>query len=256
MNRLLFDLITRGGGVPQLPSIAGLTADLDSRIGLFKDTAGTLPATLDNDAVALWKDQSGGARDFQQGSASLQPYLKPDTLAGYPTVEFAAGDYVLGLAASNYITNTTFTWYIVFRAENIGTNVTTAGSVYTNHTLLAVGGGYAGMVLLSGTPSFGAYNYTPPEVSIVDRAIALNSWYAGYAQHASGNLKVSLGNGTEGSAVSGNTGLLTAGLQLGAPVGGAAKHRVARLLVYNTAHTPTEKLSVMEYLNALYGVAV
>ncbi len=242
-------------GSLSLPVVTGLTADFDSRFGFFQDTLGATPAVSDGDAIGLWRDQSGNGRDMSQGSGSLKGTLRLGAINGFPAMELAASDYVAGLAASNYITNTAFTWYVVFKADTIGTNVTTAGSIYTNHSLLAVGGGYGGLVLLSGTPSLYLYNDTPPEVS-VNRDITTGAWYVAFGKHSAGNIYASVGNGAEASAVSGNTGVLTGPLQIGAPAGGGSQHKVARVLIYNTDHDSDQKDSVMDYLNALYGVAV
>lgn len=245
-----------GGGGLALPITTGLTADFDSRFGLYQDSIGLTPATAENDPVGLWRDNSGNGRDVSQGTGSLRLTLRRNSIGGFPGLQALNGDYLSGLATSAYITQSTYTIYTVLKVAGVGTNVTTPGSIYTNDSIWAVGGGYGGLVMTSGTPDFRLYNYTPPEVEAV-KPFVLSTWYAAYCQHAAGNIYFGLGNSAEVSTPSADTGVISGAFFVGGPAAGAASdHTIARMIVYNVAHTPTQKAVIMNYLNALYGVAL
>jgi hypothetical protein len=70
------------------PPATNLVLWLEADVGLFKDTAGTTPATADGDLVALWKDQSGLVNDVIQATSGNRPVLKLAILNGKPVLRF------------------------------------------------------------------------------------------------------------------------------------------------------------------------
>jgi hypothetical protein len=87
--------------MPSSPPTTNLILWLEADAGLYKDTAGTIPATADGDLVALWKDQGPGGNDVKQATSGNRPILKTSIVNAKPVVRFLrASAQSLATAAS------------------------------------------------------------------------------------------------------------------------------------------------------------
>lgn len=234
-------------------AISGLTGDFNAALGLYKDTGAVAPSVLDGDAVALWQEQSGAARHASNATGAQQPVLKLNQVNGLPTVQFdATNDTLVGSAMSAYIANNAYTVMAVVKYISTLTNVTTAGSVYTNSSLWAIGGGYGGAVFRS-PPNAALVNYDGSEDVVSDTIVAGNMLIE--CRHDAGNIVLKIGSNAEVSGASGNTSSLTGTMSFGTTSAGMGAG-VARLLFYNRVLTANERTGLRNYLNSIYGVTV
>lgn len=236
--------------IPALPS-TGLTLDLDARTGLFQDTGGVTPAAADGDPVGLWRDQSGGARDFSQATGISKPLLKLAQVNGKPALRFdGVDDNILSSAIlSAIITASAYSLYVVLNPSAIDTN---AANTFDNDAVICDVSGFWGLFLKS-APSANMFNWdgTDDKATV---SISTGAWQVIHGRHDSGNVIVAKNNGTEQSAASGNTTTLTATLKIGVRVSAQLAADIARILVYNVAHDATSRAAVYANLKAIYGI--
>lgn len=105
------------GFTPQ--QISGLVWWLKSDAGLFTDSGMTTPAVNDNDRIGGWQDQSGQGRHLT-GSGATRPFLKVNTLNGFPTVNITAAPNYLDTASITAIAAKTV--LLVVKSGGTGTN--------------------------------------------------------------------------------------------------------------------------------------
>lgn len=100
--------------------VSGLVLWLDSRRGLFQDTAGTNPVSADGQSVQRWEDQSGSGNHATQGTALRIPTYTAVAANGQPEVVFDGND-VLSIADAASLSPTNITIYMVVRTTAITT---------------------------------------------------------------------------------------------------------------------------------------
>ena len=88
------------GGVFSPTDVPGLAVWLKSESGLFQDSAGTTPATANDDPVGLWQDQSGAGNHVTQATAGARPLLKTAVQNGRNTVRFDGTNDSLAFSAA------------------------------------------------------------------------------------------------------------------------------------------------------------
>jgi hypothetical protein len=84
-----------GGGTVLPTDVTGLQLWLKADAGLYQDAAKTTPATLDDDPVGAWEDQSGNGEDATQATASKRPLLKLAIVNGQSVIRFDGTDDTL-----------------------------------------------------------------------------------------------------------------------------------------------------------------
>jgi len=222
--------------------------------------AGAITGLSDGQAVPVWTNKGPlVAANMTQGDSAKQPIYKTGVANGQPAVRFdGINDYIVGLAANNYITASDFTLFTVFNAASLTRN---EAGVWNNHKVVGDSAGYFGHLVSSNAPGAGlayVYNYDGT-ADIVAAPINAGAWYAISSRHSGGSLFSRLNAGAEGSTTSGNTALLTGLLQVGSGEDGpyldADFHGdIAEVLIYNTALSAADQSTVQEYLFAKYGV--
>lgn len=98
--------------MPLTPVTSGLQLELDSTVGVYKDTGKTTPATTTGDVVAAWADQSGNGYDALQATTANQPKYTTAGNNSQPAID---------------LTVSTFKWLTVGAATNL--NIATTGAV-------------------------------------------------------------------------------------------------------------------------------
>lgn len=116
-KRLRFDRLPLmsnfSGGPSFLPTdLPNLALWLDSATGTWQDTAGTIPATANNDPVALWQDGSFAFNDVLQSNNLLRLVLHTNAINSRPVLAFNG--------VASWLRSTSFT---------IGSDATVAGVI-------------------------------------------------------------------------------------------------------------------------------
>ena len=113
--------------------VSGLLVWLRSDMGLFQDSAGTTPATANDDPVGLWQDQSGNANPASQPfNDALRGALKLNVQNGQPAVRFASASSqnlrFLTAAALAAVQNVTgFSMWVVCKSITSATDMSVLG---------------------------------------------------------------------------------------------------------------------------------
>ncbi len=99
------------GGFESLGTTSSLKLWLNAGAGV--ESALGVPAA-DGANVQFWRDQSGNANDASQGTSSARPYYRSSgthTINGNPSLDFDAGDYMVG--TSGFGAGITGTFFVV-----------------------------------------------------------------------------------------------------------------------------------------------
>jgi hypothetical protein len=106
---LTYGVTATGPGGTSAEAVSAATAAVGTNMALwfdasdastlFQDSAGTTPATANNDVVGRWADKSGNARHATQGTTANKPTLKTNIQNGLPGLYFDGGDRLLLAAA-------------------------------------------------------------------------------------------------------------------------------------------------------------
>lgn len=161
---------------------------------------------------------------------------------GYPALVFdGTDDYLTSTAVlSNIITNSACTVFTVWQ-----TNIT------TNSGLII--GDSAGFQHHRRSGSIYQISNDDGTGDTASTAISVSTVYVAQTRHESGNIYVKVNNGTETSAVSGNTATLTNVLRVG---GGSASlyhgGKIAEILVFNAALTADDSTYIWNQLSDKY----
>ncbi len=130
-------------------SISGLVLWLDSTVGVYQDSAGTIPVTAGGQSVGLWKDQSGNGYNYSQSSSGLRPTYNTNKLGSFPAISTNGSSTYLSRSTSTALRLNGKTVYAVFQRST--------GS--SEGTLLDVGNCFAVTSSATGTSvSLNVYN--------------------------------------------------------------------------------------------------
>jgi len=233
-------LLTMGASYPSDP-VAGYTA-------WYRGDSYNATAT------GQWDDKSGNG--FHLNAAANKPTLNAAdaNFANKPTVEFNGTNQFTGFSTptlDNWISNTAFTIFVVFRAESFGVS---DGSASAQRGLFSDNGGFCGLGL--GSSKFevwsydGAADYTGPTIS-------LNTVYGADLRHDSGTLYNLVSGKAETSVASGNTTTLTGVVSVGRNFDGSDlwDGQIAEIIVYDTVLSTTNRQLVRDYLTGRYGIS-
>lgn len=106
-------------------------------VGLYQDTAATIPATTEADPVAAWKDMRSGGTVFTQAVGAGQPFLT--FISGVPMVEFSDGQWLMG---SKTWTGTSALTVVTYEPDDSAFTVFDAGSLADTWTRFSDGNSY------------------------------------------------------------------------------------------------------------------
>lgn len=93
----------------------GCIIALDSGYGLYQDVAGTIRALVDNDPIAMWRDQSTAAAHPTQASGASRPLLRVNSYNSRRGVRMAAST-TRGLIRPGTIASP-FTMFVLWRSD-------------------------------------------------------------------------------------------------------------------------------------------
>lgn len=228
-------------------TVSGLTLWLkaDSLIGSLND----------DDDVSLWEDKNGSTRSVASLGAGQNPTLKTNRINGLPVLRFNSTEsdgFISTFPISDILTNSEYTYFIIFSATSISTDDTDA---WRNNALLIDSNGSLGATLRSGTPLVQSYNWDGVSAETT-KSITLSTYNLFTSYHESGNIYSQLNGDTASTAVSGDTDDITGSLTIGgghAP-SGFFNGDIAEIIIYNTSLSATDRTTVQDYLCSKYNL--
>jgi len=219
---------------------AGLRLWLRADQGLYQDSARSMPATLNNDPVIAWEDQSGNGGDVtvkaNLNQTTARPTLKLNTLNGKPVVSFDGNDELQNTIAYS-IPNTIF---IVAHY-----NGATRGRILSgmnNNWLMGWHGGF--------WDRFYANGWVHAPTPATD-----NSWQIYATDHATSLQRIFRNNQFLNSATVAGAQAPN-GLEIGTGYGASewSQAEVAEIIIYDRVLSNSERQAIFNYLNARYAV--
>lgn len=237
---------------PSLPDIAGMTLWLKADEGVYADAALTTLAVNGNN-VRGWNDYSGASNEFVEANMARVPTFVTNVQNGLPVVRFVDGFLVsTPKLTSDLIANNALTMFVVFSVASIATN---SANSWSNDTVIGENSGYVGLTLRqASTVNF--YNYDGSDDKVTSTVTVGGTCAAFMCRHEGGNLYLSKNNGSESSAASGNTALMSGLIYIGNGIGPVLpfKGDIAEILIYNVALTALQIQQVYTYLNAKWSL--
>lgn len=224
-------------------AVPNLLAWHKASAGLWKDTAGTLAATADADAVARWDDQSTNARHATQATSTKRPLLKLAIKNGKNVVRFdGVDDFLQGPSFTGV--SMPYTVFIVFAGTGAANNsrcyfdLDATNVFLLKHTSLAWN--YFGGTSLNG---FGSTDTNFHVMSIVFNGATSKHRLDGGAE--------AMDTFNTGSTQA--TQVTLACLQTGASTN-AAGCDIGEFIVVSGEPSLTNKIGVFNYLDTFWGV--
>lgn len=208
----------------------------------------------DGDSIATWADESGGARNFTQTTASCKPVLKKTTngINGHNVVRFdGSNDYLISAAnRSAFVNVAAHTLWIVYKILAIPLDKT---NIWDNKAAISDGGEYFGYWFKSSQGAI-AYIYDSAPRSVA-KAVSTSVPIISRWRHGSGNMYMMVNGKSEGSSAAGNVGgtddrkLILAS---GDDVGEEAQIDIAELIIFNSVLSANNMAVVDNYLRKKY----
>ena len=253
---------TKAGTIPMLKhnmerdlgefAIGGWTPTQIST-SLWLDASDASTITLNATTVSQWNDKSGNGRNVSQANSSLQPLYTLNGLNGLNIADFDGADDVLnGLAISNFVTNNSYSAFVVGLARTIATN---DGDGYANEAFCGDAGGYIAMYLRSSN-LIGAYNWDGAN-KVATNAYTPNTVVIGYSELSSGSIRIRTNGGSETATVSSNTASLAGAIQIGRNFNSntfCLDGKIAEVIFTNAALSTTNRQLIEGYLAWKWGL--
>ena len=221
---------------------------------LWLDASDASTITLNGTTISQWNDKSGNSRNVSQANSALQPLY---TLGGLNSLNIAdfdgANDVLNGLAVSNFVTNNSYSAFVVGLARTIATN---DGSGYFNEAFYGDAGGYIAMYLRSSN-LIGAYNWDGAN-KVATNAYTPNTVVIGYSELSSGSIRIRTNGGSETATVSSNTASLSGAIQIGRNYNSdtfCLDGKIAEVIFTNAALSTTNRQLIEGYLAWKWGLA-
>ena len=253
---------TKAGTIPMLKH--GMERDLgEFAVGgwtptqistsLWLDASDASTIILNATTVSQWNDKSGNGRNVSQANSALQPLYTLGGLNGLNIADFDGADDVLnGLAVSNFVTNNSYSAFVVGLARTIATNDENG---YLNEAFYGDAGGYIAMYLRSSN-LIGAYNWDGAN-KVATNAYTPNTVVIGYSELSSGSLRIRTNGGSETATVSSNVAALTHAIQIGRNFNSntfCLDGTIAEVIFTNAALSTTNRQLIEGYLAWKWGL--
>ena len=220
---------------------------------LWLDASDASTIILNATTVSQWNDKSGNGRSVSQSNSSLQPLYTLNGLNGLNIADFDGADDVLnGLPLSNFVTNNSYSAFVVGLARTIATNDENG---YLNEAFYGDAGGYFAMCLRSSN-LIGAYNWDGLN-KVATNAYTPNTVVIGYSELSSGSLRIRTNGGSETATVSSNVAALTHAIQIGRNFNSntlCLDGKIAEVIFTNTALSTTNRQLIEGYLAWKWGL--
>ena len=253
---------TKAGTIPMLKH--GMERDLgEFAIGgwtptqistsLWLDASDASTIILNATTVSQWNDKSGNGRNVSQSNSSLQPLYTLNGLNGLNIADFDGADDVLnGLPMSNFVTNNSYSAFVVGLARTIATNDVLG---YVNEAFYGDAGGYIAMYLRSSN-LIGAYNWDGAN-KVATNAYTPNTVVIGYSELSSGSIRIRTNGGSETATVSSNVAALAFAIQIGRNFNSntfCLDGKIAEVIFTNAALSTTNRQLIEGYLAWKWGL--
>ncbi|HET9006027.1 MAG TPA: hypothetical protein VFQ04_04865 [Actinomycetes bacterium] len=242
--------------------VAGCTAWFRGDLAnLTTDSAGTIPATAQDDPIGLWATKVSTVHLNQTATSApdRRPKLQLAAINGKNAVRFdGVDDWLLaGSALSTWLSGTTGVVYCVFKANAFnqmgnesGTNSYQADGLWTEQ------GARSGVTMTGTTPLLHAYCGETGAAADIDynrSPIAAGVWRAHRWRHTGGTLYSRLNGEAEISVASGTTSY-TSALRLGVNYNASffASVDIAEWFSFNVDVSPADMASMELYLSQRY----
>jgi hypothetical protein len=233
--------------------VSNLTCWLDATTGLFDATSGGSAVTSNAGAVARWEDQSGNGRHFTQATSNDRPTLRTSVLNSKSIVRFdGTNDKLTGAAASNFISSTAHSVFVVGKAASVSTNSINS---YENAALYGDTGGFMSIYFRS-TGLVGAYVWDGND-DTATRSYTINTNAIFYSELSSASIRARLNGGAEAATASGSTQGTGNTMQVGRQYNTNSyclNGDIAEILFYNVGLSSTDREKVEGYLAHKWGL--
>ena len=220
---------------------------------LWLDAADPSTITLNGTTISQWNDKSGNSRNVSQANSALQPLYTLGGLNSLNIADFDGADDVLnGLAISNFVTNNSYSAFVVGLARTIATNDVHG---YVNEAFYGDAGGYIAMYLRSSN-LIGAYNWDGAN-KVATNAYTPNTVVIGYSELSSGSIRIRTNGGSETATVSSNTASLSGAIQIGRNYNSntfCLDGKIAEVIFTNAALSTTNRQLIEGYLAHKWGL--
>jgi hypothetical protein len=240
-------VVTVTGSASATPYTNGLRLQLAADLGVTTNASG---------AVTSWIDQSLNGNNAAPTNATTSPLLVPNVINAKPVLRYSGANQSLDVPPDNTgFTAGDLSSFALVKFSNYSTYRTVWTKVRNNISApfdwyFAVTSGNATVLRGNGTTSFGSVVGTPPAAgafAIVGCKISGTSvsQYIGYNNTANGTI-----SGTPVDA-----GLP---LRIGRRTDGVTQMMgdIAEILIYDHAVSDAERLQIVNYLNAKWGISV
>lgn len=230
--------------IPEIPArISGLSLWLKADSGTFQDSGASTPAVANNDPVYRWNDQSGAGNYLETNDNSKRPLLKTNSLNSLPTILFDGSNDFLRKSGIAGLT-TPATVYMVYK------NVTYTTSDYIFEGNSPGDGAVYVSSAGSETVTMNSGSDGPAGVFTTDTYRVATFIFNG----ASSVMQVD--NLTETTGDPGGTNMNGFTLGSNALTTANSNIQVAEVIVYNTAHTGTQRSTIKSYLADRWGLTI
>ena len=220
---------------------------------LWLDANDLSTITLNGTTISQWNDKSGNSRNVSQANSSLQPLYTFGGLNNLNIADFdGANDVLNGIAISNFVTNNSYSAFVVGLARTIGTNDVNG---YLNEAFYGDAGGYIAMYLRSSN-LIGAYNWDGAN-KVATNAYTPNTVVIGYSELSSGSIRIRTNGGSETATVSSNTENLSFAIQIGRNFNSntfCLDGKIAEIIFTNSALSTTNRQLIEGYLAWKWGL--
>ena len=221
---------------------------------LWLDAADEDTIIRNGSTISQWNDKSGNSRNVSQANSALQPLYTLGGLNSLNIADFDGADDVLnGLAISNFVTNNSYSAFVVGLARTIATNDVLG---YVNEAFYGDAGGYIAMYLRSSN-LIGAYNWDGAN-KVATNAYTPNTVVIGYSELSSGSIRIRTNGGSETATVSSNTQNLSGAIQIGRNYNSntfCLDGKIAEVIFTNAALSNTNRQLIEGYLGHKWGLS-
>lgn len=248
----------------RLPKLGFLPTEF-SGLALWLDAADTATITESSGAVSQWDDKSGNGRHFTQATGANQPATGTNTRNGLNVISFVTNDS-LGLGSNDLARNVSgATIYLVYKHATTATTQRIIFAVNRNANAgfvrISLDDGLTNSRTRTGGRTLDADSFASVTGSAV---IGTNYLYrSSVFDYANTDLFNFVDGVADGSTTSFQTATTTSdtaalsatiGASTGAPPGAFFSGQIAEILVYHTAHTTAQRLTVETYLKNKWGL--
>ena len=252
-NEKLFGDKLVAGQLPTQLGLIGSWTPAQISTSLWLDASDASTITLNGTTISQWNDKSGNSRNVSQANSALQPLYTLGGLNGLNIADFDGADDVLnGLPMSNFVTNNSYSAFVVGLARTIATNDVNG---YLNEAFYGDAGGYVAMYLRSSN-LIGAYNWDGAN-KVATNAYTPNTVVIGYSELSSGSIRIRTNGGSETATVSSNTASLAGAIQIGRNFNSntfCLDGKIAEVIFTNAALSTTNRQLIEGYLAWKWGL--